>query len=456
MKPFYIFFLSHLKEIITGLKGSNSFVRNVAYNLSGNTFVLIIGFLLTPVIAKIYGPEAYGNFAIFTAIASLIIPFATLQLQAGYVAAESKIEFFTLVRITLLALVTVTILSGITLFVYVHFIDNSFESFYFAIPIYVFFSGLFIMFRGWNIKLQEFKRSAQSRIAATVVGKSSTLSYGIIWSQDALGIVIGSVLAFISESIGLLSKRMLLEAKLIFTKKIEYALYRITLLKYKQYPTYVALNSIINSISTQLPIYFIATQFTKDDVGLFSLSLSLIQIPLNLMGTSIGAVFLPKIAAIINDVEIRNKTVLGLFNKLFYVGVIGLLALALVLGLFLTLLLGDEWAGASHLSSFMAISFAFAVAAIPLSVVFRLIHYEKANLKLTLFFIVFKICGLVIGGLLNDFNFAVFIYFFITLIQNASQIILLFKKLNISIWPIIRNLAVVILLYLSSYFIINF
>jgi len=455
MKRLYLFFITHLKEVISGLKGERSFVRNVAYNLSGNTVVLIIGFLLTPVIAKIYGPEAYGDFAIFTAVCSLIIPFSTLQLQAGYVAAQSRLEFYTLVRISLTALIGISLLSAFSILLYNSQAENKLENLYLYIPAYVFFSGLFIIFRGWNIKLQEFKKSAKARVFATIVGKSGTLSFGFFYTQDAIGIMFGSILAFISESMGLFSKRMILEAKMVLRQKISREYYKLTLLKFKQYPTYVAFNSIINSISTQLPVYFIATQFTKDDVGLFSLSLSLIQIPLNLMGTSIGAVFLPKIARVIDQVETRNKTIMGLYNKLFYFGVIGLLFLAVVLGLFLTLLLGSEWAGASYLSSFMAISFAFATVSIPLSVVFRLINFEKANLKLTLVFIVLKICGLVAGGMLNDFNFAIFIYFFITLIQNALQVILLFNKLGIKTWPIIRNLAIVIILYFSTYYIIS-
>ena len=62
-------------------------MQNVAFSLSGNAFVLGIGFVLTPIIARIYGPAAYGQFAIFTAVASLIQPISTFQLQAGYVAA---------------------------------------------------------------------------------------------------------------------------------------------------------------------------------------------------------------------------------------------------------------------------------------------------------------------------------------------------------------------------------
>ncbi len=455
MKSLFHFFSKHISEIIESSKGPNSFVRNVAFSLSGNTIVLVIGFFLTPIVAKIYGPKSYGDFALFTAICSLIIPFSTMQLQAGYVAAKNREEFYKLIRISIFILLSISTLSLAGILFYKNISHNPNYKLYLFIPVYVFSAGFFSIIRGWNIKLQEFKKSAKSKVFATLLGKSSTLSLGLFYTQSAFGMIMGSVVAFISESIGLISKKMLIEAKLILKQKIKINAYKITLFNFKQYPTYVTLNTIINNLSNQVPIYFIAAQFTKDNVGLFSLSLSLIQIPLNLMGTSIGAVFLPKIASVINETGKRNKTVVDLYQKLFYPGIISLLILAFILRMFLTPILGSEWHGASYLSSFMATSFAFGVIAIPLSVVYRLINFEKVNLRLTIIFIILKICGLALGAIANSFNLAVFIYFLISLLHNGIQVILLFRKLKINYGFVVRDLIGIIIIYMLSYYIIN-
>lgn len=443
------------KKSLFSLKKQNSFVQNVAYNLSGDTIVLIIGFLLTPIIAKIYGPDSYGYFALFTSVCSLIIPFATMQLQAGFVASKSRIEFFALSRLAFAFLISISLLSFFIILFYNIVVDTKLEELYFYIPIYVFFSGLFTIIRGWNIKLQEFKFAAKSRVLATIIGKSSTLSIGMFYMQSAIGIIAGSIITFGIETIGLVSKKLFTEARLNFRQKIKFSYYIATLRRFKQYPTYLTFNTIINGISLQLPIYFIASYYTKNDVGLFSLSASLIQIPLNLMGTSVGAVFLPKIAKIITHTEHRNKTIVQLYQRLFYPGVVLLIVLAFVLGSFLTLLLGIDWEKTSHLSSFMAISFAFGVVSIPLSVVFRLIEYEKTNLLLTLFFIFVKTIALIVGGAMNDFSLMIFIYFFITLVQNAMQLFFLFRKLTITVTPIIRDFIIVAFIYLFSYYLAN-
>ncbi len=454
MKHLYSLIVDHFKEILSGLKKSNSFVRNVAYSLSGNTLVLGIGFLLTPVIARIYGPSAYGQFAIFTAISSLIQPLSTFQLPAGYVAAKNREEFFSLVRLSVFFLLSISTLSLVGILFYINMSNNPNSKLYLYIPIYVLFAGFYSIMRGWNIKLQEFKKSAKSKVFAALLGKSSTLSVGLFYTQSAFGLIIGSIVSFISESLGLISKKMLIEAKLILKQKIIFNVYKVTLFNFKQYPTYVTLNTVINNLSNQIPIYFIAAQFTNDNVGLFSLSLSLIQIPLNLMGTSIGAVFLPKISRIIDEKEKRNKTITDLYNKLFYPGIISLIVIAFVLRMFLTPILGMEWSGASYLSSFMAASFSFSIVALPISVVYRLINIEKTNLNLTLIFGALKVFGLVICGIIGNFNVTVFIYFFIMLLHNCVKIMVLYYKLNIKLLPIFRDLLLVIIIYVISYLLV--
>ena len=105
--------------------------------------MLVIGFLLTPIIARIYGPEAYGQFAIFTALASIVQPISTFQLPTGYVASKNIKQLSAVIKITLLTL----IFSSILLLVLVFLLKSADYTFKLGseamlfLPFYVFITG---------------------------------------------------------------------------------------------------------------------------------------------------------------------------------------------------------------------------------------------------------------------------------------------------------------------------
>ena len=449
-------FKSTFKNLSDKIFTPGSFVQNVAFSLSGNATVLGIGFLLTPLVARIYGPEAYGEFAIFTAVAGLIQPISTFQLPAGYVAAKSDEQFAILIKISFLTLIIISIFTGFGAIIYYSFnifpeLSGNLALF---MPIYILLSGVFEIGRGWNIKLQEFKRSAQSKVVATVVGKSTTIGYGWFLGQNALGMVLGSIATFLLEAVGYVSNRMYSNIVQVFNTRINRWVLKETIKDFAIYPKYVTTNSIINNLSMQVPIYFIAAFYSVDKVGLFSLSLSLITIPVYLFGTSVGSVFLPKISAIIDEIDLRNKTVKELYHKIFYPGLFGLFLLAFALKLLLPFILGESWSGTSQLAALIAISFAFSLVSQPLANTYRLMHFENANLVLTIIFLSLKVIVLWIAANYGDLYIAVFAYLMVGLIHNATQVFVLFVKLNISSKFIIRDLLVVILSYILVYIII--
>jgi len=441
---------SKINRSIGILQTQGSFGRNIAITFSGNTFILILGFILTPIMAKVYGPESYGQFAVFTAVCSLIIPFAGFQYPNGFVAARNRNEFFALIRMSVLSVLVVSGLSYFLVHLYVliqnknHTIENEII---FLIPIYVLFSGLFVVLRGINVKLKEFGIAAKAKSFANLGGKLTSVGIGTIVSQSVIGLIIGNIVLLFVESLSLLSKKLRLEIFFVSNVKIKTAEYRSAFINFKEYPTYVTINSVIHSVGTQIPIYFIALYFSEQQVGLFSLSLALILMPLNLIGNSIATVFLPKISELKDNIEQRNRVVIELYKKLFYPGVIILIFGSITLGYLVTPVLGNEWKGAGILASFIAVSFSFTLISLPLEVTYRIIGFERDNFKLNLFFILVKVIGISIGVYFQEFYLTIFCYFFAELIKNAAQVVVLFKRLSISINFIFRDLIVVAIIY---------
>jgi O-antigen/teichoic acid export membrane protein len=70
--------MSKLGSFLVEITAKGSFAHNLAITFSGNAVAQLIGFCFTPFIARLYGPEAYGLFALFVGIANNISPLATL------------------------------------------------------------------------------------------------------------------------------------------------------------------------------------------------------------------------------------------------------------------------------------------------------------------------------------------------------------------------------------------
>lgn len=82
-----------------------NFAHDFAITFSGNALSLIIGFLFTPFIARVYGPEAYGSFALFMAVAGLISTVITFQFPSGYVTISDQTEFYQILKITFILVI---------------------------------------------------------------------------------------------------------------------------------------------------------------------------------------------------------------------------------------------------------------------------------------------------------------------------------------------------------------
>ena len=60
--------LNDIKDDIKRITEKGSFIQNVSIVFSGNAASLFLQLIFAPIICRIYGPEAYGEFAYFNEI----------------------------------------------------------------------------------------------------------------------------------------------------------------------------------------------------------------------------------------------------------------------------------------------------------------------------------------------------------------------------------------------------
>ena len=87
-----------------------SFANSAAHVFSGSSLVILSQLVLTPIIARIYGPEAYGVYGLFLALSLNLAQLSDPGLFTAYVLPRDHDRFLDLVRLDLICFAAVLLL----------------------------------------------------------------------------------------------------------------------------------------------------------------------------------------------------------------------------------------------------------------------------------------------------------------------------------------------------------
>ncbi|MFY8037042.1 MAG: hypothetical protein ACOVMQ_07740, partial [Cyclobacteriaceae bacterium] len=116
--------MSKLKQIFAevwaALRKDGSFAQSYAIVLSGTGVNILAQLIITPIITRIYGPEAYGSYSIFNALSTNIALIATLRFPQALMLPAQERDFHILMRVTLLSALLTTLITFVALFSAAH------------------------------------------------------------------------------------------------------------------------------------------------------------------------------------------------------------------------------------------------------------------------------------------------------------------------------------------------
>ena len=118
-------------------------------------------------------------------------------------------------------------------------------------------------------------------------------------------------IAFISGII--VSSILFLRKSIIYVKsEIPSSIFDIAI-KYKKFPLVNTFMVFSNTISNELPVFFIIKYHSSEILGFYMLANRLLVIPMNIIGTSIGKVYFQKASEVLNN---DLKDLFKLYKKL--------------------------------------------------------------------------------------------------------------------------------------------
>lgn len=303
------------------------FVRNVVIMATGTAAAQVVGLISSPIVTRLYGPEAFGLMGVFMAIVQIIIPVAALTYPIAIVLPKDDGNAKGLIR---LSLYTSFGLAIIALFLLLLFNDQivalfqieEVSSYLYLIPLIIVFSALMQVSNQWLIRTKQFRINAKVDFFQSVFINASKIGIGIFNP-------VASVLIVLSASANGLRAIMMMffirrsRNKRKVNKHGEGTLsIRELAKKYRDFPLYRAPEVLVNSISQRFPVLMLTTFFGPAAAGFYTLGNTVLQQPIRLIGDSVGNVFYPRIAEAAHSNESLAKLIIKATLALAAVGLI--------------------------------------------------------------------------------------------------------------------------------------
>lgn len=408
--------IAFLKDQILKIFKS-TLLRNIAIAASGTTVAHAISIAFSPFVTRIYSPESLGQLGIFLAITSILAPVAALSYPIAIVLPEKDADARGIALLSIIVTVTMSANIAILLFfchewVLVLLRAQTISTLIWLLPIVILFSGLQQIFQQWLIRKKKFTVIARVAITQALLANSFKIGIGLFYPTAKVLIFLTTFASALSAGLFFFGVTQSKEAHVTKVKINPTTPTLITLTRqYYDFPFFRAPQILINAISQSLPVLILAYSFGSAAAGYYTLSRSVMGLPSNLIGNSVGAVFYPHI----NEASLNNGNLSKLIIKATLVmAVAGIVPFACAVATapwLFGVVFGVKWVAAGKYAQCLAIFFFFnfinkpAISAIPV------LNLQKGMVLYELFSTSTQIAALYIGiSLLKSDTVAVFLF----------------------------------------------
>lgn len=379
----------------------SKFVRNVFAVATGIAAAQAISLAFMPFLTRLYGPEAFGALAAFTAILNIITPLATLGYANAIVMPKTQEGANAVAR---LSLVSAVIASSVALIVIYAFQEqlaslaglSSEPNLLYLIPTSLVLVALLSVANQAAIREGLFKAKSSSYVASTFIMNLGKLGVGYI---SATGITL-IIFLIISNLINytMLMARVPKVGAFDFRQWFGISGIRKAAFEHKDFAIYRLPQSILNAAAVGLPVILLTNYYGSSAAGYYSLTTLILGAPVLLLGQSVGEVFYPKITNAIrqqasNSLQLVIKATLALGGvAIIPFGTVMLFGPDLFAFAF-----GEQWKTAGEYAQWIAPWLACVLATRGILAAFPILNLQSYLLVQEVFSIILRSLALIIG-----------------------------------------------------------
>lgn len=336
---------------------SGGFLKNIVVLASGTALSQVVNFLFIPLIARIYGPEAYGVLGYYSALITFITPLAALCYPLAIVLPKSDIEAKRLFQLSMKLACYILIAVGIFCLIsgYATWINWPFSAAVFLLPLGSIFSFIAALYAQYCIRIGRYKLISTAAIFVAVVGGLLKITLGRISPAGEMLIGITIAASFFQVCIFAYGTKLYPSLSSFAFSRRDRCLLR----KYSRFPRYRLPHTLVAALSQLLPIFLLTSLFGARTAGFYALTRAALSAPVNLIGKAIYDVSYPTL----NKRFVGNKAnylfVRNLTSLLAILSLIPLIIISLEGPRIFVTIFGPDWGSAGTYAAWMIWWFSF-------------------------------------------------------------------------------------------------
>jgi lipopolysaccharide exporter len=421
---------------------SSSFATDVLKLVTGTTFAQVVTILASPLLTRLYGPEAFGFLALFTSITSIIGVIACMRYEMAIMLPKTDEEAANLLGLCLLC---VAVVSGLTVPA-LYFGGDALLSllkapglapYLILVPVFVFISGVFLALNYWNSRTKHFGRLSVARVTSSLATTGTQLGAGFTGYATG-GSLIGANLVGVSVSTGVLGSQIWQDDHTLLRRSISWRGMINGLIRYKKFPLIDSISTLMNTVSWQLPAFLLAAFFSPVVVGFYALGMRILKLPMSLVGSAIAQVFFQRAAEAHKSGNLAT-IVQSIAEVLLKIIIFPVLTLAVVGPELFSFVFGDIWSEAGIYIQILSIWIIFWFLYSPLSTIYVVLEKQNLGLRFNIVNLSTRFLSLLIGGIAGSVYLALALFSVSGVVIYATFCLVLIKMAGVTVKDIIRS-----------------
>lgn len=269
-------------------------LQHAAVLFSGKAGVHLIALISQPVLARLYSPAQFGEFAFLNSLLAILLVAASGRYEAGIVLTRKPQHAKRLFQLSQLVLAVYIALLGLLLIL----LPKSLQQWIFGqglpaaylwlIPVLILCAGYWELVHHWLVRFQRYSSISLALIIQRLLlfgGAMAAAAFSVPGNGLIYGLLAGSLGIFI---ISLILQKEPVRLRLKGLKTYAH--------HFREFP-YFSVPTLFTSLLIQhLPVLWIIFFFNKNMAGTYSLANALVMIPVTGLSMSIGQVFYARLA----------------------------------------------------------------------------------------------------------------------------------------------------------------
>jgi lipopolysaccharide exporter len=372
--------------------------------MSGNIVTQVIAVATYPILTRLYSADLFGKFSLFLSITGILTIISTARLEYALMLPDNEKEVKDLTKIS----IRLCLIFSLTCFV-LSLILGQFKPIVQKIPglfwigFYVFLSGIIQIFVILRNRQKQYKTLAKILVLQNSTSSGIKIGFGFT-KLIGQGLIWGNIIGQFVTAVAITKGYW----KQIFREKTSTS--KATLQKYSAFPRYRMAQALINTFSSNVPIFFITFYFSEREAGFYALVFGLAFKAITLVSPPLYQVLYQKFT----NLKQEHKPIVGLFFKIISL----LFIVSFIPGVFIfifskplvSIFLGNNWIDVSKYIQMMIPWLLMVFVASPFAFIADVFTQQKNALLFDIAQLIIRLAALYTGFWFSNIYLSIILF----------------------------------------------